>query len=262
MRLACRFSALLLSILALGFVPTGFATDIGISPPRVALTGRPGETLTATVDVVAGAGKAQQIEVRASDWTLDSDGNVTVLPAGAGPASATAWVTPETDAFELESDSTRPFRISVTIPDDPTLAGTYASLVFFRVVPDVPAASGVAVVTTTQIGFTLYVTVAGTETTGSALTDLYLAQGRAVHLAVRNDGNTLMRLNGRVELRDEAGEVMDTLPVDDVPVLRESEREISLALPDDVSPGTYVALALVEDSRGGLLSGQALIDVP
>lgn len=251
--------ALLGCILA---VPFALATDIGISPPRVSLSGQPGETLTTTVSLVAGTGSAQQIEVNTSDWTLDGRGNLVLLPAGSGNASATSWVTTEADAFQLDADSTRPFRLSVTIPDDPTLAGTYATLVFFRVVPDTPASSGVAVVTTTQIGFTLYVTVAGTETTGSELTDLYRADDGALTLAVRNDGNTLMRLDGRIELRDEAGAVRYTLPVDDVPVLRDSEREVSVALPADVEAGSYVALALVQDSRGGLLTGQALIDVP
>lgn len=243
-------------------VPFASATDIGISPPRVSLSGEPGQTVTTTVNLVAGTGQAQQIEVSTSDWTLDGRGDLVLLPADSGDASATTWLTTEADAFQLDADSTRPFRLSVAIPDDPTLAGTYATLVFFRVVPDTPASAGVAVVTTTQIGFTLYVTIAGTETSGSELTDLYLSDDGALTLAVRNDGNTLMRLDGRVELRDESGSVRYTLPVDDVPVLRGSEREVRVGLPPEVAAGSYVALALVEDSRGGLLTGQALIDVP
>ena len=52
------------------------------------------------------------------------------------------------------------------------------------------------------------------------------------------------------------------IEVPDFPVLRESERELTLPVPESVEPGFYVALALVEDSRGGLLVGELPIDIP
>jgi hypothetical protein len=44
-----------------------------------------------------------------------------------------------------------------------------------------------------------------------------------------------MRLGGEIQLRDEAGEVRHVMEVPDVPVLRESERELTFDLPDDLS---------------------------
>ncbi len=41
-----------------------------------------------------------------------------------------------------------------------------------------------------------------------------------------------------------------------MPILRESQRTVSLALPDDLAPGFYVALAVIDDSRGGSVVGQ------
>lgn len=252
---------LLLATLIVAF-PFAFAVDIGISPPRVELTGLPGETVSTNVSIITGPGLPQQINVDESDFTLDEHGSLLLLNAGTGDHGAGAWIMPETDAFEIAGDTARPFRIAVTIPDDRALAGTYAGIVFFAVVPDVQSGQGVGVVTTTRIAFVVYVTVAGTETTGSSLLDMYQDGDKGLTLTVRNDGNTIMRLGGHVELRDESGTVQYTLPIDDLAVLRESERDVSLALPDDVQPGFYVALALVEDSRGGLLTGQAQLDVP
>ena len=47
----------------------------------------------------------------------------------------------------------------------------------------------------------------------------------------------------------------------DVPVLRDSEREVTMELPEDIEPGFYTALALVEDSRSGLLVGDLAFEV-
>jgi hypothetical protein len=71
-----------------------------------------------------------------------------------------------------------------------------------------------------------------------------------------------MRLAGAVELRDESGAVRYRLEVPDVPVLRESERAVTFDLPAEIEPGLYVALALIEDSRGGVLAGELLLEVP
>lgn len=250
-----------LAALVATLLGAAFAIDIGISPGRVNLNAQPGETVTTTVDVITGAGATQQIAVDVSDWTLDAAGDLVLLPVGQA-GGAGAWITPEADAFEIAGGTSRPFRVSVTVPDRQDVAGTYPAMVLFAVVPPASAREGVAVVTTTQIAFTVYVTIAGTETSGSRLSDMYFDPDAGIVLTIANEGNTVMRLGGRVELRDETGAVRYTLPLDDVPVLRESEQDVSVALPPDVEPGFYVALALVEDSRGGLLTGQTQLELP
>jgi hypothetical protein len=135
-------------------------------------------------------------------------------------------------------------------------------MAFFTVVPPPTEGSGVGVVTTTRVGLTVYVTVAGTEQGGAEFVDLYASDDRTLTATILNGGNTVMRLGGVVELRDEAGEVVRRLEVPDVPVLRESERELDFALPADLPSGFYVALALIEDSRGGVLAGELAFDVP
>jgi hypothetical protein len=108
----------------------------------------------------------------------------------------------------------------------------------------------------------VYVTVTGTERSGSELVDLYQPDEATLAAVVVNTGNTVMRLGGAIEIRDEAGDVVQRLPVPDVPILRESEREVRFALPEDLEPGFYVVLALIEDDRGGLLAGELTIEVP
>jgi hypothetical protein len=238
------------------------AADVGLSPPRLELSARPGETVVGTVTVLTTAGTEQRIAVEASDWTLDTAGALTFLPAGSLLTGASDWLELETDEFTLAPRSSREVRVAVTIPDDPDLEGTFHAMVFFAVVPAATDAPGVGVVTTTRIGLTLYVTIVGTERGGSELLDFFEADDGTLVAVVVNAGNTVMRLGGAVEFRDEAGVVRHVVEVPDVPVLRESERDLTFGLPEGVEPGFYVALALIQDSRGGVLAGESPIEVP
>ena len=243
------------------FIQLAYAANIGISPPRIELAGRPGETITETIIVLGDTLGEQQVRVRVGDWTLKPDGELVILEPNSLPESSSNWVEPETEEFALVGKVSREFRISVTIPDDPSLAGTYHSLVFFSVVPPVSESPGVAVVTTTEIGMAVYVTILETEENSSQLLDFYQSDDRELSLLIMNEGNSLMRLGGKIELRDEEGVTVHFLDIPALPVLRESERDLVLAIPEEVEAGFYVALAFVEDSRGGLLVGEVPLEL-
>jgi hypothetical protein len=245
-------SVLIALALSLG---VGLANDIGLAPARLELTVAPGATVTETVTVATTAALPQQVSVGTGDWTLDVGGSVVYFPLGTLPTSAAAWLVPEAEALLLEPNATRDFRLTVRIPDDPTLAGTYQAMLFFQVDTPNETGEGVGVQATTRIALTVYITIAGTERGGAELVDLFV-DGDDVVFAVANLGNTVMRLGGFVELRDEEGATLERIAVPNVPVLRESEREVALPLPEGTDPGFYVALALIEDSRGGLLAGE------
>ena len=238
------------------------AADIGLSPPRIELAGQPGETIVATVNVLTTSAGDQQVASAVSDWTVSVTGGATFLPAGSVLFGATSWIDLDADEFVLAPQGAREVRLAITIPDDPTVAGTYHAMVFFTVVPPPTDTRGVGVITTARVGLTVYVTIAGTERAGSELVDLYQADDRTITAVILNTGNTVMRLGGEIQLRDEAGEVRHVLEVPDVPVLRESERELTFTLPEEVEPGFYVALALIQDIRGGVLAGELPLEVP
>jgi len=251
---------LLLTMVATLTWATSFAAEIGITPPRQSLAAAPGETVSTTVTVLTTAATEERVVAATSDWTLGVGGELTYLPAASLPSSAASWLALEADEFALAPGGSRELRIQVTVPED--AEGTYHAMVFFTVVPAPTDTPGVGVTTTARVGLTVYVTVTGTERSGSELVDLYRPDPATLAAVVVNSGNTVMRLGGTIELRNEAGDVVQRLPVPDVPVLRESEREVRFDLPDDLEPGFYVVLALIEDDRGGLLAGELPIEIP
>ena len=236
------------------------AADVGLSPHRLELRAAPGGTATDSVTVVTTAASHQPISVDTSDWLLDIAGHLVYLPPTTVEYSAAAWIDTDAHGFVLEPANDHAVRITVTVPEN--AEGTHHAMVMFTVDPSVSADEGVGVLTTTRIALTVYVTVAGTERSGAELIDMYQSDDRTLAAVILNTGNTVMRLGGVLEIRDEAGDVVHRLDVPDVPVLRESERELSFTLPDDLPSGFYVALALIEDSRGGVLAGELPFDVP
>jgi hypothetical protein len=238
------------------------AADIGVSPGRLELTIAAGEPFVTTISVLTSAGAEQQIAASIGDWTIDPTGRTVFLPPGSTAASASTWIELDADDFILPPRSRRVVRLQIDVPADAGLEGTYQTVLFFTVVPPPSEARGVGVVTTTRVGLIAYITIAGTERSGSELVDLYHSDDRTITAVILNTGNTVMRLGGEIQLRDEAGEVRHTIEVPDVPVLRESERELTFDLPDGLEPGFYVALALIQDSRGGVLAGELPLEVP
>jgi hypothetical protein len=247
-------------VVAFALVSIGWSADIGVSPSRMVLALPPGSSNTGTATVLTTASYAQLVKVAVSDWTLSVSGELEFLPTSAVRYSASDWVLPEAEDISLAPGESREIRLEITVPED--AEGTHHTMVFFAVEPPVTSTPGVGVVTTTRVGLTVYITVAGTERAGSELVDLFQADDRTITAVILNTGNTVMRLGGEIQLRDESGEVRHTLEVPDVPVLRESERELTFDLPDDVEPGFYVALALIQDSRGGVLAGELPLEVP
>ena len=237
-----------------------FAADIGISPTRLELEGTPGGTIVTTARVLTTADTEQLIAIHLSDWVMGVSGSLTFLAADTTATSAASWLVVEVSELVLPPSGTRDLRLDVSLPED--AEGTHHAMVFFTVVPPPRDDRAVGVATTTRIGLTVYVTVTGTERSGSELVDMYQPDEDSLTAVILNTGNTVMRLGGVVEIRDEAGDVVRRLDVPDVPVLRESERELTFALPDDLESGFYVALALIEDSRGGILAGELPFDVP
>jgi len=251
--------ALLLSaatLLTISTMSAALAADIGLSPARISLSVPPGGTTSAEVTLFSNSSSSVPLTVSVGDWVQASDGKLSFLPEGAAPHSASNWLVPSVSTLSVAPGGMTTVRVTVNVPNDSSLAGTYQSIVYFATQPKATSSvRGAKFVTRQRLGLIVYVTVAGTATKGSTLSDMY-RDGKTLKVVVGNKGNSLMRATGKVEIRDATGKTVATLPIEDEAVMRESDREIALALPKDLAPGYYVALALIQDSRGGSLAGQ------
>lgn len=241
-------------------IPAAYAAGLGTSPSRVEVSIPVGGTATETIIVSTDARTAEEVSAKILDWNLSPAGGLTMLPVGESPHSASAWLSLASDSITVPASSEVPVRVSVHVPHDSKLRGTYHSLVLFRSTATAPKAGAqVGVRVASAVGVVFYVTIAGTEQNGSKLTDMY-SDGSTVHAVVDNVGNTVMRYSGTLEVRDASGNTVNTVAIGDSAILRESERDIAVKMPD-LPKGYYVLLLLLKDSRGGLLTGQLPYEV-
>ncbi|HKI59264.1 MAG TPA: hypothetical protein VKA00_08620 [Trueperaceae bacterium] len=240
-----------------------YASEIGVSPSRVDLQATPGSTVTESIDLISNSTTTEHVTVHVSDWTLSPTGKLQFLSNGSAEYSSRSWLQPEAMALDLPPNSTVPFRFSLEVPSDSALDGTYHAMLVFDIGAAAPALNGkVQMSVTTAIGVAVYVSISGTERPKAQLSDMYLGDNGALAVVLSNEGNTLVRITGAIEFRDRDGKTLATQSVDDIPVLRGSQREVDVPVPKSLTSGYYVALALLHDRQGATLSGQLPIQVP
>ncbi len=250
-----------IAVLILSTLPmsAAHAADIGVSPPRIDLTVPAGGTASTTFNVIWTGKDAVRLDLSKADWTMGQDGGLTYMVAGDGTYSAASWLNLQSDGVDLPGAGQQAVRLAVQVPPNTALAGTYNAVIFVET-PTAPATgTGTHLLMRQRVGVVVYVTIAGTEKNGSKLTDMY-SDGSTVHAIVANQGNTVMRYSGSLEVRDASGNTIKSLSFGSSAILRESERDISVAVPE-LPKGYYVLLLLLKDSRGGLLTGQLPYEV-
>jgi len=254
---------LIRALAVLMLISGAHASEIGVSPSRLDLQATPGSTATESIDLISNSDKAEHVTVHVVDWTLSPSGKLQFLGNGSVEYSSRAWLQPEATALDLPPHATVPFRFSLNVPSSQKLNGTYHAMVIFDVGAGTPVSKGnVQMSVTTAIGVAVYVSIAGTQLPKARLSDMYLGDSGALAMIVSNEGNTILRISGVVEFRDRAGKTVATRNLDDIPVLRGSQREIDVTLPKSLGSGFYVALALLHDREGAALSGQLPIQIP
>lgn len=249
-----------LLVVLLTMMSAAHAADIGVSPPRIEVTVPAGGSVTTTFDAIWTGTDAVRLALATNDWAMAQDGQLTYLAPGEGAYSAASWIQLPGDSVEMTGAGQQTVRLNIQVPNDPTLAGTYNAVVFVETPAAPGTASGTQVSMRQRVGVVVYVTVAGTEKNGSKLTDMY-SDGSTVHAIVANEGNTVMRYSGAIEVRDSTGATVESVTAGNSAILRQSERDLSMKMPD-LPKGYYVLLLLLKDSRGGILTGQLPYEVP
>jgi hypothetical protein len=251
-------------------LPAVAQISVEVSPLRVELAAGPGSATTQGITVV-NAGKAP-VRVRATvtDWDLSRDGTPQFESAVPdGPYSATSWtrVAPPEQVIEPGSEAIVRFAMTVPASVEP---GGYRTGVLFEFGPGTsdPAARGREVMFKSRIATLIYVNI-GQPPLAAELTDLRVRNAPLLQVvaALKNTSRRSVRTRGSLVLYDDAGRNVRELPVPDVPLLPESEREVAITLADQekpltVEPGDYRVEVRIDVGLPALLVGETTLKVP
>ena len=244
--------------------------SVEVSPLRVELTAGPGSSTTQAITVANAGTELVRVRAIATDWDLSRDGAPQFEGvADGGPYSATSWirVAPPEQVIDPGKDATVRFSLSVPAAIQP---GGYRTGVLFEFgsSTDNPVARGRQVMFKSRIATLIYVSV-GQPTMSAELTDLTVRTlGKQTHVVatVKNSSRRYVRTRGNLILLDENGRRLREYPVPDVPLLPESEREVSITVidpdkPAAIEPGDYKVEVRLDVGLPALLVGETTLKV-
>jgi len=244
--------------------------SVEVSPLRVELTAGPGSNTTQAITVANAGSEPVRVRSIATDWDLSRDGAPQFEGvAEGGPYSATSWirVAPPEQVIDPGKEATVRFSLSVPAAVQP---GGYRTGVLFEFGSATanPVARGRQVMFKSRIATLIYVSV-GQPTMSAELTDLTvrtLGKQTQVVATVKNSSRRYVRTRGNLILFDASGRNVREVPVPDVPLLPESEREVAITVidpdkPSAIEPGDYKVEVRVDVGLPAVLVGETTLKV-
>lgn len=251
--------------------PAAAQISVEVSPLRVELAAGPGSTTTQGITVINAGKEPVRVRAMLTDWDLSRDGAPQFEGAvQGGPYSATSWVRVAPPEQVIEPGKETTVRFSMTVPADVQPAG-YRTGVLFEFGPSTgdPVGRARAVMFKSRIATLIYVNI-GQPAVAAELTDLRLrAAGPQLQVVatVKNTSRRSVRTKGNLLVYDQTGKTVRDVPVPDVPLLPESEREVTMVVVDPekkltLAAGEYRVELRIDVGLPALLVGETTLKVP
>lgn len=262
-----RFAKHLLVIFVIAtFLPGRVEAAFVVSPMVHELQVPAGQRGSSTILVRNSGDRVLTLKLYLADSQFGPDGKEKDLPLGTLERSCAPWTALEAELVELQPGEMRRVNLDLAPPAD--VRGSYWAKLYVEEIstpePNRQNLKGRSyqIYTRQRMGVRIFETVLGTEEPGAVVDRVKVDaadETLTVTLSVRNTGNALLRCQGRVELRNSRGEVVDTLQPGargKFFVFPGAERELpvrsTLKLPAD----SYTVLAVVDYGGENLVAGE------
>lgn len=211
-----------------------------------------------TIDNTRGDGPVH-VKIYAQDVTILPDGTSDYLPAGSTEWSCTNWIKVVPSEIDVPLGKEKAVRVSVDTPQG-IKGGRYAVLFFEQGGLPGPI-KGVSV--NLRVGILIGVKVPGTEIYKARLADLSFNKPRTVEVNVFNEGNVLIRPEGKIKVINARGKRVASIGLNTkkMGILPQNARKLEVALDDSLPAGKYTLKAEVDFGADYLLVGELPIDI-
>jgi P pilus assembly chaperone PapD len=244
--------------------------SVEVTPLRVELKLNAGATHTQAVTLKNDSKQPARIRARVDDWYLSKDGTPQFKAADpADPYSAAAWLRLNPPEQLVAAGATAVVRFTTSVPAGTKEGGYRCAVMFEFDPPDANAASkGRDVTFRGRVATLLYATV-GSPKPAVDLTDLQIralkGQAPTIVATLKNSGRVHVRTNGSVVISSAAGQVVRQGPLPNVPVLPESERDVTIPTAGErdppLPPGTYRVEVKFDLGLPALVVGETTMEI-
>jgi hypothetical protein len=262
--------ALIAALLLFGAAPAAAQVSVEVSPLRLELTAGPGSTTTQAITLSNAGTEPVRVRAALTDWELSKDGAPQFEGAVVdGPFSATKWVriAPPEQVIEPGKQGTVRFSLAVPAGIEP---GGYRTGVLFEFAPATgdPVARAREVMFKSRIASLIYVNIGQPPMSGE-LVDLSTRTAGTqtqVVATLKNTSRRTVRTKGTLTLYDKESKPVRELPVPDVPLLPQSEREVAITVVDGeknpaLPAGEYRVELKIDVGLPALIVGETTLKV-
>jgi len=236
--------------------------SVEVSPLRVELQAGPGSSTTQPVTLTNYGKETVRVRARLTDWDLTRDGTPQFEGADAGRYSATSWVRLAPPEQTIEPGASAIVRFSASLPEG-VEPGGYRTGILFEFEPETrTAAPKRELAFKSRIATLIYIN-SGTSVAAAELVDVRIRpadSGVDVVATLKNSGRRTVRTKGTLQLFDASGAVAREVVVPDVPMLPESEREVTvpvaIAAASPLAPGLYRAELKLDLGLAAIIIGE------
>lgn len=220
-----------------------------ISPTKVELEMKPGESASRDIMVANRTGSTVTIEFSMEDFEGSTDPSQATVFLGEEDSSwgARKWLEPEISSIVLKQGETVTFRTKVNVPSNAEPGGHYAALFAFSTY-ETEDAAGTAINITSRVGTLFLIRVAGTVVEQGNLSKPEVSRFSEygpidIGLVFNNEGNVHLKPSGRVIITNILGQAVAEIPVPEWVVLPESSRRNVVKWDSHYLFGRYTARA-------------------
>ncbi|GAC1424356.1 MAG: hypothetical protein NVSMB64_31870 [Candidatus Velthaea sp.] len=253
-----RFIIAVAGIIAITVVPAGTRSaglGLDVSPVKLDISTKAGATYNIPVTVTNSTADSIHVQASESDFDVTQSGDYEFMKPGARIYSLMKWATINPREFDLPAGTTQQVRVTLSMPNDPAMAGEYAGIVFFQTRPERKKG---AVSFSARVATKIYDTMPGTTKLSGAIEKMSVASsgaGQLYRVLFKNVGNTHVYLNGHVEIRRDAKTVEKLAIPAQLLVERGGQRLIEVS-GKKLDAGSYDVVAVVDYGGATLTGGQ------
>jgi hypothetical protein len=249
--------------------PAPAPVSVEVSPLRVELKVAPGASHTQAITLTNTGKEAVRVRALLQDWFLSKEGAPQFQEPEDGRAfSASQWLrfAPPEVVIQPATDAT--VRFTLTVPQGVAAAG-YRTGIMFQLSPasgdPVAARRGVAV--RSQIATLIYANVGEPPIGSIELTDLRnrpTPEQTYIIATLKNTGRRTVRTKGTLTIYGASGAIRE-VPVPDVPLLPESERDVAIVVSETgakaLPPGEYRIEVKIDVGLSALIVGETTLKI-
>lgn len=263
MALRRPFIVALAILAAVGVVAFG----LRLSQIEFNLSAPAGTSESGTFVVINEETEPTTVNVTVADWDRLPDGESRFLPSGSLDRSASGWITVAPAQFTLQPDEAIEVHFSLEVPSG--IQGTHWTSLLVEGTPrEVETQQGTTILVRRRFAVKVLETPPGSGEPQGKIKDLQV-RGLNPMTAVIQFENTgavnLPAVKGRVEVRNTSGQTIESIPIEEFPVLPGAVRVLrpasARAPGEGLAPGRYLILVVLDYGGSNLLGGQLVLDI-